>query len=217
MGRHYQGELGSEYYAWQHKGAELGAVLERPKFAPHVGPSDTVVDFGCGNGAILAVLDAGERIGIEANAAARVAARARGLRVVAAADELPDACADVVISYHALEHTLAPLAELRELCRLLVPGGRLVLWLPLDDWRRQRKPDPGDINHHLYTWTPLLLANLLAEAGFEVREAAVVNSAWPQRHELLHRVLPPRAFDAACRAWAVLARHRQVRALAVKP
>jgi SAM-dependent methyltransferase len=217
VGRHYRGELGERYYAWQHKGAELGAELERPKFSPHVGPRDTVVDFGCGGGYVLAGLDVGERLGIEVNDVARAAANARGVRAVASAGDLAEGCADVVISNHALEHTLAPLDELRALCRLLKPRGRLVLWLPLDDWRRQRRPDPADENHHLYTWTPLLLANLLAEAGFEVREVEVVTSAWPQQHELLYRVLPRRGFDAACRAWGLLARRRQVRALAVRP
>jgi SAM-dependent methyltransferase len=136
--------------------------------------------------------------------------------MVASTRELDDAMADVVISNHALEHTLAPLEELRELRRILKPGGRLVLWLPLDDWRRQSKPHE-DINHHLYTWTPLLLHNLLDEAGFEVRECRVVAHAWPQFHELLFRRLPRRAFDALARAWAVLRRHRQLMALAERP
>jgi hypothetical protein len=43
----------------------------------------------------------------------------------------------------------------------------VALYVAIDDWRsrHQRRVDP-DINHHLYTWTPLLLANLLREAGF---------------------------------------------------
>jgi SAM-dependent methyltransferase len=124
--------------------------------------------------------------------------------------------ADVVISNHALEHTLAPLAELRELRRILKPGGRLVLWLPVDDWRSQRRPGE-DVNHHLYTWTPLLLRNLLDEAGFEVRECRVVTHAWPRFHEFLFSRLPRPAFDVLARLWAVLRRRRQVMALAERP
>jgi SAM-dependent methyltransferase len=217
VGKHYQGELGEEYFGWQREGAELGARLEKPKFAPHVKPTDTVVDFGCGGGYVLAGLDVAERLGIEVNDAARAEANARGVRAVASASELPDAVADVVITNHALEHTLAPLDELRELLRLLKPGGRLVVYVPLDDWRRQRKPVPDDPNHHLYTWTPLLLANLLGEAGFDVRETKVVSHAWPQLHTHVYRLLGPRGFDVACRIWSRLVLRRQVYALAARP
>jgi len=216
VGRHYRGELGEEYFGWQGRGNDLCAEIEVPKFAPHVSERDTVVDFGCGGAALLAILPAGERIGIEPNPPARGAGEARGVRMVASPGELEDSIADVVISNHALEHTLSPLDELRELRRILKPGGRLVLWLPLDDWRTQRKPR-SDENHHLFTWTPLLLANLLEEAGFTVRECRVVAHAWPQFHELLFRRLPRPAFDALARGWAVLRRHRQLMALAERP
>jgi SAM-dependent methyltransferase len=217
VGRHYQGTLGAEYFGWQREGAQLGAELERFKFAPHVGPGDVLVEFGCGTGYLLELLSAAEKVGVEVNEVARADASARGLRIVTATDELPDAYADVAISNHALEHTLAPLQELRELHRVLKPGGRLVLWLPLDDWRTQRKPDPADRNHHLYTWTPQLLANMLDEAGFQVGECRVVAYAWPQLHEHLFRLLPRRWFDALARAWAVVLRHRQVMAVATRP
>ena len=213
VGRHYRGELGEEYFDWQGSGADLNADIKSTKFAPHVSAKDTVVDFGCGAGALLATLQIGERIGVEPNPPAREAGEARGVRVVASTRELEDAIADVVISNHALEHTLAPLAELRELRRVLKPGGRIVLWLPLDDWRTQRRPGE-DVNHHLYTWTPLLLQNLLDEAGFEVRECRVVTHAWPRFHQLLFRRLPRPAFDVLARIWAVLRRRRQVMALA---
>jgi SAM-dependent methyltransferase len=217
VGRHYDGELGEAYYRWQQRGADLGARIDGFKFAPYVGPRDTVLDFGCGGGAMLASLLCARRLGVEPNPAARAAAEARGLEMHATAAEVPGGVADVVMSNHALEHALSPLQELRELHRVLRPGGRLVIWLPLDDWRRQRRAEPGDINHHLYTWTPLLLSNLLDEAGFRVLECRVVARAWPQRHEELFRLLPRRAFDAVARAWAVALRHRQVMAVAERP
>jgi SAM-dependent methyltransferase len=213
VGKHYSGQLGERYYAWQGRGGELSAQIERTKFERWASPEAVVVDFGCGSGHLLELLPAKRRLGVEPNEAARAAAQERGLEVVASTSEIADELADVVISNHALEHTLAPWGELCELRRILKPNGRLVLWLPLDDWRTQRRPRADD-NHHLYAWTPLLLRNLLDEAGFGVERVRVVTHAWPQFHEQLFRLLPRRAFDAVASAWAFGTRHRQLMAVA---
>jgi SAM-dependent methyltransferase len=214
VGRHYSGERGAEYLDYQRRFAELGARLNLFKFESHVGRDDVVVDFGCGIGALLEQVPVASKIGVEASEPARREAQAKGLQVVASTGELDSDGADVVISNHALEHTLAPLDELRDLRRVLRPGGKLVLWLPVDDWRSQRRPR-RDPNHHLYTWTPLLLANLLEEAGFEVEDCRVVTHAWPPFTATMAR-LPRPLFDILARIWAVVRRRRQVMAVAHK-
>jgi len=102
---------------------------------------------------------------------------------------------DAVVSNHALEHNPQPLAELRDLFGLLKPEGQLRLWVPVDDWRAQTDAMAGDENHHLYTWTPLLMRNLLEEAGFAVSSVRVITHAWPPQTARLAS-LPPPAFDA---------------------
>ncbi len=216
VGKHYSGDRGLEYFGWQGRSGRIGAVLNARKFAEHVHASDRLLDFGCGGGFLLEQLQAVDKIGIEPNPVAREAARQRGLDVRASPSELEAGSVDVVISNHALEHTLAPLDELRELRRVLRPRGRLVLWLPLDDWRMERTPAPDDPNHHLYTWTPLLLGNLLDEAGFTKIEARVVTHAWPPHVESF-ATLPEPAFDLVARFWSAARRRRQVAAVAVKP
>jgi SAM-dependent methyltransferase len=215
IGSHYGGARGEKYFAYQRGIGELGAELNRFKFEPHVGRSDAIVDFGCGGGGLLERLEAASKTGVEVSEPARAQARTRGLEVVGSLAELDAGSADVAISNHALEHALSPLDELRGLRRVLRPGGKLVLWLPIDDWRSQRvaRPDP---NHHLYTWTPLLLSNLLAEAGFEVAECRVVTHAWPPYTAALAR-LPRPLFDLLARVWAVVRRRRQLTAVALVP
>lgn len=212
---HYHGTAGARYFDYQRQIGELGGRLDRSKFEKHIESIDTVVDFGCGGGDLLAGLDAQRKIGVEPSEAARGAATQLGIACVASSAELESEIADVVISNHALEHTLCPFDELRHLRRALKRGGKLVLWLPIDDWRSQRalRDDP---NHHLYGWTPLLLRNLLTEAGLDVRECRVVTHAWPPFTSKLAR-LPRPAFDAIARFWAFARRRRQLMALAVRP
>lgn len=213
VGQHYQGEQGAEYFEWQRQAGDWGARLNAEKFHRHVKPTDTVVDFGCGTGQMLLHLNAAERIGIEPNEHARVAAALGGMRVVASPTNLPDASADIIVSSHALEHTLRPLDELRELRRILKPNGRLVLWVPMEDWRGEVMRRKPDTNHHLYAWTPLLLRNLLTEAGFDVREVRRVTHAWPPKSGVLLRVLPRRAWDGLAWLTAVVRRQRQLEAV----
>jgi SAM-dependent methyltransferase len=216
VGRHYAGDAGAAYFSWQNSiSGEMGGRLNARKFDAHLRPQASVVDFGCGAGYMLETLLVGERIGIEPAPAAREAARSRGLHVVSCAGELPAESVDTVVSNHALEHTLAPLGELRDLWELLKPGGQLRLWVPVDDWRVQTDAMAGDENHHLYTWTPLLMRNLLEEAGFTVVSVRVITHAWPP-HTATLAALPRPAFDALCHAWSFLRRRRQLEAVAVR-
>lgn len=212
VGRHYRGEAGADYFGWQKSLGELGGELNARKFLSFISPADTVVDFGCGTGALLANIDCAVKLGIEPNDHAREDAAARGIECVSAPAGVEADFADTIISNHALEHALNPYGELCELRRILKADGTFVIYVPLDDFRSQPSPE-RDQNHHVYTWTPLLLRNLLTEAGFEVVECRVVSHAWPPKTRLFAR-LPEPLFDAAARIWAIVRRRRQVMAVA---
>src|SRR5579871_3568242 len=159
------GYYDASYFAWQCPGGEFAAVLDRWKFEPFIQANDVVLDFGCGGGFLLGALQCKERFGVEVNAAAREAA-ARHVRVYPGITDLPDGVRfDVIISHHALEHVDRPLDVLRELASRLVPTGRMVFVVPSESWHDQRRYGAGDINQHIYTWTPLTLGNLFSHAG----------------------------------------------------
>lgn len=212
VGSHYQDRAGEAYFRWQKSVGEIGGLLNADKFSSFVTPGSSIVDFGCGTGALLEQLHCQVKLGIEPNDAARRNAEVRGIDTVASPSEVKDDFADVVISNHALEHALNPYLELIELKRILRPGGILVIFVPLDDFRSQPSFDE-DLNHHLYTWTPLLLRNILTEAGFEVESCDVITQAWPPGVKWLSR-LPSPIFKAMCSMWSVLRRRRQIRAIA---
>ena len=211
----YRGAAGSRYWEYQAPLGKQGGVLNAWKFAPFVADGFSVVDFGCGGGFLLEHLRFKSGIGIEINPEARLAGKARGLDIRESMGEVADEWADVVISNHALEHVQHPLEQLREFRRILRPGGRVVVWLPIDDWRTQRRADPADINGHLYTWTPQLAWNIVREAGLIPLESRVVSHAWPPGAAHLSR-MSPAIYNLACRTWSLLRRRRQLFVLATK-
>ena len=211
--RHYD----ATYFGWQESLGDVGAVLNRRKFAAYVKPTDTVLDFGCGNGALLAGLPGKQKIGVDIGEEARTAAAARGITVYAAAADVPAETVDVVISNSALEHVERPLGELRVVYRALRPGGIAVLVVPIDAWQRQRAYDPVDPNHHLYTWTPLSFGNLLVDAGFAIESCRVYTHAWRRKSMLIHGRVPEPVFNLAAWMLAVGLRSRQIHAVARRP
>jgi 2-polyprenyl-6-hydroxyphenyl methylase/3-demethylubiquinone-9 3-methyltransferase len=89
-----------------------------------------LVDLGCGAG-LLAPHVAGYRhIGVDLTASALAQAAAHGVTVVrgdVTAVPLADGCADVVAAGEIFEHVPDLVSAVREACRLLRPGGLLVV------------------------------------------------------------------------------------------
>jgi 2-polyprenyl-3-methyl-5-hydroxy-6-metoxy-1,4-benzoquinol methylase len=107
------------YFKHQKISGNFGGRAELVKFRDFIRPTDSVVDFGCGGGFLLTELVCGRRIGVEVNPAAQEHARQLGLSVTCDFSGIEDRWADVVISNHALEHTLNPHLHLLEAYRVL--------------------------------------------------------------------------------------------------
>jgi SAM-dependent methyltransferase len=209
---HYLGSEGERYFAWQNSFAQIGGRIEARKFCHFIRHSDCVLDFGCAAGYTLKNIDCTRRLGVEINPAARRLATENGVEVYATTSELPDAVADVVISNHALEHVPFPIEALRQLRAKMKADGKLILVLPLDDWRNQTRYNPGDINHHLHTWTPQLLGNTMQEAGFDPSriDIRVFTHAWFPGAFRWFGKIPDVIFDSLCWVFATLMRRREL-------
>jgi len=82
---------------------------------------------------------------------------------------VPDDWADLIVSDNALEHCLYALEEVKDLAKKVKRGGHVVFVVPCETI--QLKYVPNDINHHLYSWSPLSAGNFFTQAGLVVRES----------------------------------------------
>jgi SAM-dependent methyltransferase len=146
---------------------------------------------------------------------ARAVAAENGIEVYARSEDLPSGCmVDLIVSDNALEHTTAPLQELQSLYKRLRPGGKIVVVVPCEGISMPY--NPRDMHHHLFSWSPSSLGNLMAEAGFQVLECKPYIHKWPPMARFFARFGRP-TFDLISGLYGRVARSWfQVRAVAVK-
>lgn len=142
-----------------------------------------ILDVGCGTGANLQMLaNFGVAEGVDVSDEALDFCRARGLSGVkqGAAEALPyeEASFDLVTGLDVVEHLDDDLAGLKEMRRVLRPGGRALLFVPafMFLWGVQ-----DDISNHRRRYTLGELKARLAEADLEVERASYANITffWP--------------------------------------
>jgi SAM-dependent methyltransferase len=139
-----------------------------------------ILDVGCGTGANLQMLSQfGAAEGVDVSSEALEFCRARGLARVkqGAAETLPyeDASFDLVTGLDVVEHLDDDLSGLREMRRVLRPGGRALLFVPafMFLWGVQ-----DDISHHRRRYTLRELKQKVTEAGLSIERATYANMSF---------------------------------------
>jgi SAM-dependent methyltransferase len=146
------------------------------------------VDIGCGPGVFIRYMGPRAKhvigLDVDRDSLERVKSRHRSLSnvdfAVTNVDPLPfpDQRIDTVLLLEVLEHLVDDAAALREICRVLRPGGKLVLSVPVP---------PGEINedsewgHKREGYGLSEIVHLLTANGFEVEKHAFAEFVFSRR------------------------------------
>lgn len=205
----------TDYFDWQSSLGEFGGWADQTKFIDYISADDVVLDFGCGGGYLLKGIDCKHRIGVEVNPSAAQTAKKNGVEIYNRSLDVRPSSVDVIISNHTLEHTLRPLDELKSLYKILKPRGKIIVVVPCESISYRYKPH--NKNHHLYSWSPMCLGNMLTEAGYSLIESKAYIHKWPPKYRLIARIGGRSLFELACRIYGRLERSWfQVRAIGEK-
>src|SRR3984893_2230285 len=144
---------------------------ELEKEQPHI------LDVGCGTGANLELLARfGDAEGVDVSPGALDFCRQRGLKSVRQGEAeslpFPDASFDLVTGLDVVEHLDDDVAGLKEMWRVLRPGGRALLFVPAFRflWGVQ-----DDISHHRRRYTRSELKRTAEQAGLTIDRATYAN------------------------------------------
>ena len=137
---------------------ELAAAGGRPR----------ILDAGCGSGRnMLELAPHGEVTGVELSLPSAELARARGLGEVigGSLEELPlaDNSFDLAVCLDVVEHLQDDERALRELRRVVAPGGALLVTVPAYQWLWSGH---DEINHHHRRYNAGTLRSVAERAGW---------------------------------------------------
>ena len=147
------------------------ADLSLPKHA-------RILDAGCGSGRNMVELGRhGTVTGVELSQASVDIARDRHAGEVIAGSvlEMPfaDDSFDLAVSLDVIEHLDDDLGALRELRRVIAPGGALLLTVPAYQWLWSGH---DEINHHHRRYTRRSLTRVAEQAGWQQSRTTYFNS-----------------------------------------
>ncbi len=136
-----------------------------------------LLDVGSGWGAVSSKLGPwGEVTGIEPSATAREEASRRGVRVLEGrAEDLPaeDSSVDIAIASDVIEHVPDDGAAVRELARVLRPGGLALVTVPAYPWLMGAHDRALG---HYRRYTPSALRSVLQGAGLQPTRITYFNT-----------------------------------------
>jgi SAM-dependent methyltransferase len=156
-----------------------------------------ILDLGCGTGTMLAHLRKfGEVEGVDADEQAVEFCRARGELQVRLLDgpelPLPDNAFDLVTALDVLEHIEDDSRALREIRRVLRPGGLLLATVPAHRWMWGAQ---DEISHHFRRYSAAEISSRIGKAGLDLERLTYFNSLlFPPiaAVRLVRRAVPPR-------------------------
>jgi SAM-dependent methyltransferase len=161
---------------WWYRGRR--SVLERVIADLRLPARARILDAGCGSGRNMVELARhGSVMGIELSQTSVGLARARGVGEVVEGSVLGmpfDADSfDLAASLDVIEHLEDDLGALRELRRVVAPGGSLLVTVPAYQWLWSGH---DEINHHHRRYTRSSLQAAAEEAGWEQVRTTYFNS-----------------------------------------
>jgi SAM-dependent methyltransferase len=161
---------------WWYRGRRR--VLERVIDDLALGAGARILDAGCGSGRNMVELARhGVVTGVELSQTSVDLARARGAGEVIAGSVLempfPDQSFDLAVTLDVIEHLEDDLGALRELRRLVAPGGSLLVTVPAYQWLWSGH---DEINHHHRRYTRRSLRAVAQQAGWQEVRTSYFNS-----------------------------------------
>ncbi len=168
--------------------SEITNLYYKYKFSKYIKTRFNILDFGCGSGELLSLIECKFKIGVEKNNLSLKKVRGKKINCVNKLENLNDKIEfDTIFALSVIDHLTDPIKLIKELKNKLKKGGQIIIIIRHDSKNQNFKN--SFYKEHLYSWSLLSFNNLLNNVGLRSLDEGVVKMTLPPGFNFLKKII----------------------------
>ena len=163
--------------------SEITNVFYKNKFQKYINKNFKILDFGCGSGELLNLINCKYKIGVEINKFSQKKLKKKKLNFVSYIDKIKGVKFDTIFALSVIDHIEYPTIFLKKLKSKLKKNGHLIVIIRYDG--KNQNLQNSFYKEHLYSWSKLSFSNLISKVGLKVYRTGNIKITLPPKFYFL--------------------------------
>lgn len=158
------------------------------KFEKYIKTKFNILDYGCGSGQLLNLIECKFKIGVEKNNQSLKKVRNKKINCVKKLQNLNNNIKfDTIFALSVIDHLTDPVLLIKKLKNKLKKDGQIVIIVRHDSKNQNQKN--CSYKEHLFSWSLLSFNNLLNSVGLKTFDEGVIKMTLPPGFNFLKKIL----------------------------
>jgi len=168
--------------------SEITNLYYKNKFKKYINNKFNILDFGCGSGEFLKLIECKYKVGIEINKFSQKKLKTRKIPFVSRIEHVQKKIKfDTIFALSVVDHLTDPISFIKKLSNKLKKSGKMIIIVRHDHKKQSQKN--SFYKEHLYSWSLLSFGNLLNSVGLKSMEEGVIKITLPPSFLFLNKIL----------------------------
>jgi len=167
--------------------SEISNIYYLTKFKKYINNNYNILDFGCGSGEFLELINCKYKCGIEINKFSQNKLLKKQIPYYSNLDKIKKKKFNIIFALSVIDHLLEPSLVIQKLSKKLKTGGKIIFIIRHDDKKQTTKN--SSYKKHFYSWSLLSFSNFISELNFEIIECNTLKMTIVPKFIFLRKLL----------------------------
>tara|TARA_B110000967_G_C18901321_1_gene575483 strand:+ start:415 stop:1044 length:630 start_codon:yes stop_codon:yes gene_type:complete len=165
--------------------SEITNQYYKDRFYKYINEKSDILDFGCGSGKLLSLINCNYKIGVENNKFSQKKLKKQNLNYTSRIEQIKKKF-DTIFALSVIDHLQNPSESLGKLKNKLKKNGYIIIIIRHDNLKQDFSN--SSYREHLYSWSLLSFNNLLNKIGLKVYEKGIIKITLPPKFMALKKI-----------------------------